>query len=175
MVSLGVILEDPVLTAAVTNFTDYLLSHQRADGWLGPDENYDPWPRMLLLYIFQQYSEVNSSDARLIPAMYAYLHFLWDQYTDPHFDPRYDMWTYVRIEDFQTSIEWLYDTHPLDQQQFLLDLNELLYTNSWDWKDYYHNRLPTGDIGHNWNYYDHGQGETRQQQQRRVASVPVTG
>ena len=55
--------------------------------------------------------------------------------------------SYVRIEDMQTSIHWLYDHHPMDQHQFLLDLNEYLYANSWDWKNYYLNRFPTGDIG----------------------------
>jgi hypothetical protein len=150
------LMEDSAMIKTVQNFTSYILDHQRADGWLGPDENYDPWPRMLLLYIFQQYSEFNTTDPRPIPAMYSYLHFLWRQYSDPSYKPTDYMWTYVRIEDMQTSIQWLYDHHPLDQQQFLLDLNDLLYTNSWDWKDYYHNKLPTGDIGHSWNYYDHG-------------------
>ena len=102
---------------------------------------------MLLLYIFQQYHEINTTDTRVIPAMYKYLSFLWKQYNDPKYDPRSNMWTYVRIEDMQTSIFWLYDNYPMDQQQFLLDLNEYLYTNSWDWKNYYLNRLPTGDIG----------------------------
>ena len=79
--------------------------------------------------------------------MYKYLNFLWLQYNDPNYNPEDNTWTYVRIEDMQTSIFWLYDNYPMDQQQFLLDLNEYLYTHSWDWKNYYLNRFPTGDIG----------------------------
>ena len=156
MVTLGYLNQDEQLSASVANYTNYLIEHQRSDGWLGPTENYDPWPRMLLLYIFQQYNEINSTDSRVVPAMYAYLQFLWRQYNDPSYDPQENMWTYVRIEDMQTSIMWLYDHHPLDQQQFLLDLNDYLYTHSWDWVNYYQNRFPTGDIGHTWNFYDHG-------------------
>ena len=76
-----------------------------------------------------------------------YLTFLWNQYTDPTYDPQSNMWTYTRTEDMQTSIMWLYDNYPQDKQQFLLDLNEYIYTRSWDWKSYYENRFPTGDIG----------------------------
>ena len=92
---------DTQLITQVANFTNYLITHQRADGWIGPSENYDPWPRMLALYIFSQYSEFNSSDARVVPAMYSYLRFLWKQYSDPKYNPMDYMWTYVRIEDMQ--------------------------------------------------------------------------
>jgi len=147
MITVGYLNQDEQLSASLYNYTNYLIEHQRDDGWLGPSQNYDPWPRMLLLYIFQQYNEVNTTDDRTVPAMYKYLNFLWKQYNDPNYDPQINMWTYVRIEDMQTSIFWLYDNYPGDQQQFLLDLNEYLYTHSWDWVNYYQNRFPTGDIG----------------------------
>ena len=74
MISLAYLNNDTVLIRAVSNFTSYILDHQRVDGWLGPVENFDPWPRMLLLYIFQQYSELNATDTRVIPAMYKSVH-----------------------------------------------------------------------------------------------------
>ena len=61
----------------------------------------------------------------------------------------------MRTEDMQTSIMWLYDFHPQEQQQFLLDLNELLYTNSFDWAHYYAHQLPTTNVS-GWNLQDHG-------------------
>ena len=83
-----------------------------------------------------------------------YLNFLWNQYSNSSYDPTSYMWTYTRTEDMQTSIMWLYDNYPQDKQQFLLDLNELLYTKSFDWKDYYQHRLPTTNVS-GWNFYDH--------------------
>ena len=94
MVTVGYLNQDAALSATIYNYTNYLIEHQRDDGWLGPAQNYDPWPRMLLLYIFQQYSEINGTDARTIPAMYKYLNFLWKQYNDPKYDPKINMWTY---------------------------------------------------------------------------------
>ena len=61
----------------------------------------------------------------------------------------------MRTQDMQTSIMWLYDNYPQDQQQILLDLNELLYTKSFDWKNYYENSFPTTNVS-GWNYNDHG-------------------
>ena len=84
-----------------------------------------------------------------------YLGFLWNQYSDPKYDPTGYEWTYYRTQDMQTSIMWLYDNYPQDRQQFLLDLNELLYNNSFDWVDYYQHRLPTTNVS-GWNMNDHG-------------------
>ena len=61
MVTIGHLNQDAALSATVYNYTSYLLDHQRDDGWLGPSQNYDPWPRMLLLYVFQQYNEINQN------------------------------------------------------------------------------------------------------------------
>ena len=43
MVTVGYYNQDANLTANIYNFTNYIIEHQRDDGWLGPSENYDPW------------------------------------------------------------------------------------------------------------------------------------
>ena len=70
MITVGYLSQNDSLAASLYNYTNYLIEHQRDDGWLGPTQNYDPWPRMLLLYVFQQYHEINATDERVIPAMY---------------------------------------------------------------------------------------------------------
>ena len=70
MVTMGHLTQNADFSYTVYNYTNYIIEHQREDGWLGPTENYDPWPRMLLLYVFQQYHEINATDERVIPAMY---------------------------------------------------------------------------------------------------------
>jgi len=157
-ISMGYLTDDASMSQQVYNFTQILLNNQSADGFLGPRENLDPWPRMLILYIFQQYNEINQTDPRVIPAMFNYLQFVWNQYTAPGYNPQSYMWTYVRIEDLMTSIAWLYDNYGVQykKSQFLLDLYELVYNKSWDWKKYYRTQLPKKDVGPHWNYYDHG-------------------
>ena len=98
--------------------------------------------------------------SRLSPILlHRYLDFLWNQYSNTTYDPTSNPWTYMRTEDMQTSIMWLYDNYPQDRQQFLLDLNELLYNKSFDWDDYYRHHLPTTNVT-GWNMNDHGSTAT---------------
>ncbi len=124
---------------------------------------------MLLLYVFQQYHEINATDdARhtrhvQVSSLHTHSHtprhnrarVLRTQHSPCFARPCASgtstfcgISTAIRSttrtatvdvhahEDMQTSVMWLYDNHPQDKQQFLLDLNELLYNNSFDWKDY---------------------------------------
>jgi len=55
---------------------DYILSHQSADGWLGPDDITDGnayWSKYPMLFALRKYYEVNPSDNRTIPAMMKFL------------------------------------------------------------------------------------------------------
>ena len=76
-------------------FIDYILDHQSADGWLGPNDDTDGncyWSKFPLLMALRQvsatistafimdayittvqYYEANSSDTRVIPAMMRFL------------------------------------------------------------------------------------------------------
>ena len=146
------------MALTVYNYTDYLLEHQRADGFLGPAENPDPWPRMMIAYAFQQYSELNASDPRPVPALHRYFRFLWAQYNNATFRPEQWGWNYVRIVDMQTTVMWLYDNHATaEQQQFLLDLNEILYNKSADIKAYYRSAaFPHEDVASRGTMLTHG-------------------
>ena len=45
MVTMGHLTKDEAFAHTVYNYTNFILEHQREDGWLGPTEDYDPWPR----------------------------------------------------------------------------------------------------------------------------------
>ena len=49
MVTMGHLTQDADFSTTVYNYTNYILEHQRDDGWLGPSEDYDPWPRYATL------------------------------------------------------------------------------------------------------------------------------
>ena len=46
--TMGHLAQDPAMAYTIWNYTDYLLRNQSADGFLGPRENPDPWPRQMV-------------------------------------------------------------------------------------------------------------------------------
>ena len=131
--------KNATLIAAVTAGIDYILDTQSADGLYGPAINdSDPWPRPLLLYAMQQYVECNPAyTERVVQSMYRYYAFLLQQlHASPPLIDSFP-WTWVRISDMQYCVQWLYDTHPINDttQQMLLSVNEELYRQAWDWKE----------------------------------------
>ncbi len=74
VVPLAYVLDDPALKAKVKKAIDYILDHQRADGWLGPvgdsrkHKPYDVWPLFPLLKALTQYQEA-TGDPRVVPAL----------------------------------------------------------------------------------------------------------
>ena len=50
---------------------EWTLTHQTADGAIGPAKNRDWWPLMIMLKVLTQYQEA-TGDARVIPVMEKY-------------------------------------------------------------------------------------------------------
>ena len=46
--TMGHLAQDDAMASTIHNFTDYLLRNQSDDGFLGPRENPDPWPRQMV-------------------------------------------------------------------------------------------------------------------------------
>ncbi|KAL8283674.1 hypothetical protein RQP46_005469 [Phenoliferia psychrophenolica] len=74
IVPLAFQLDDAKLKKQVKAFLDYMLDHQQADGWLGPDGPDRPrliWPRYLALFGLMQYAEADPSETtRIVAAMH---------------------------------------------------------------------------------------------------------
>ena len=119
-------LNDATLIAKAKQWVDWTLTHQRADGQIGPVSNDDWWPRMVMLKVLTQYEEV-SGDPRVIPLMTKYFQFELRQLpTRPLRD-----WGKYRWQDNVYSVLWLYNrTGDAD----LLSLAHLLKQQGYDWE-----------------------------------------
>ena len=77
MIPLAILLDDAKLKGKAAHWVDYILTHQREDGWLGPVRNpkavgsqheYDPWPVFVLFKALSQWADA-TGDPRVAPAM----------------------------------------------------------------------------------------------------------
>jgi len=64
LISLAYVMNDAGLKQKAQKWIDWLLTHQGADGYLGPAANNDWWPRMLATYALRDYYEA-TADARV--------------------------------------------------------------------------------------------------------------
>jgi hypothetical protein len=125
LVPLAYLLNDPRLIAKAQPWMEWTLTHQRADGGIGPEKNKDWWPIMIMLKVMTQYQEA-TGDPRVIPAMgkyFAYQASLLD--TLP-----LKSWAVYRWQDELASILWLYNR---TGDAKLLALAERLKGQGFDW------------------------------------------
>jgi len=138
VVPLAFLLDDERLKGKVQRWMDYILSHQQADGWLGPIRDtsrgekyqpYDPWPVFVVLKAMTQYQEA-TGDARVIPAMKR-----WFRKLDALLDERPLIeWGKSRWADLVLSIHWLYERSP---EGWLLDLAAKARAQGYDWRRHF--------------------------------------
>src|SRR5277367_2602934 len=60
LIALAYTLDDPGLQQKAQKWMDWLLDHQRADGYIGPATNGDWWPRMVATYALKDYYEATA-------------------------------------------------------------------------------------------------------------------
>lgn len=115
LVPLAFLLNDPALLAKIHHWMDYILTHQREDGWLGPVEpgktsnvwdsqKRDPWPLFIFFKAAVQYHSA-TGDPRVVPALARCAKAM---------NTRFDMvpvsgWPGFRTPDWAISLVWLYE------------------------------------------------------------------
>ncbi len=119
-------LNDPALIQKAKQWVDWTLTHQQPDGEIGPQNNDDWWPRMVMLKVLTQYQEV-SGDPRVIPVMQKY--FAYELRELPG-RPLRD-WGKYRWQDNVCSVLWLYNR---TGEPSLLQLAKLLHQQGYDWE-----------------------------------------
>lgn len=155
LVPMTYLLDDADLQTQLNFYLDYILAHQRSDGWLGdPNTCCDPWARFPLLLALMQYSEANPSDARIIPAMTNFFYWLRNQMDSKPLES----WAQFRWQDLILVIHWMFENYPQGQEQFLLDFAELANLQGFDWGGFFaSDEFPTGPcFGECQNYSTHG-------------------
>jgi hypothetical protein len=136
LLPLAHVLGDQDLIARTKPWVDWLIDSQREDGWFGPVDNDDWWPRMIACKVLTQYHDA-TVDERVPPFLAAYFRYQLDHLADRPLTG----WGRVRGADNVLSVLWL---HQRTDQQWLLELAELLIEQTEDWGRYLTENLVTG-------------------------------
>jgi hypothetical protein len=126
LVALAYILNDESLIKKAEKWMNSVINSQKEDGSFGP-ANCDWWLRIPMLYALKDFQEA-TGDARVVPFMSKYFQY---QLAGLPSNPLVD-WSKARAGDNIELIYWLYEK---TEESFLLELVELLKSQSYDWTD----------------------------------------
>jgi uncharacterized protein len=129
LVPLAYLLDDQRLKAKAQKYVDWTLTHQSANGMIGPSRNNDWWPRMVMLKALAQYQEA-TGDPRVIPVLARYFSY---QLSELPNRPLQD-WGKFRWQDNALIALWLYNRTGDGK---LLELVRLLHRQGYDWQAQY--------------------------------------
>ncbi len=148
LVPLAYLLGDSRLIGKLRPWLDWVLDHQRDDGWLGPVQDaqntrhhaFDAWPVFVALKALTQFQEA-TDDPRVIPAVSRFFGFLRE-----NLDRRtLHSWGQYRWGDLALSLAWLYNRTGED---WLLPLAERFRGQGYDWSDHFREfRYGTRTVG----------------------------
>ena len=130
LVPLAWILDDARLKEKAMRYIDWTLQSQREDGFFGPADNEDWWPRMVMLKALIQYYTA-TSDARVPEFMFRYFKY---QYRMLDEKPLRD-WAVPRGAENIEAVVWLYN---ITGSKFLLSLMKRLRAQTLDWTRHFH-------------------------------------
>jgi hypothetical protein len=126
LVPLAYLLDDPRLVAKARRWVEWTLSHQRADGSIGPEKNRDWWPNMVMLKALTQHQEA-TGDQRVVPLLEKYFAYRARELSQRPLH----QWARYRWAEELLSIEWL---HGRNHDPKLLDLARELRKQGFDWR-----------------------------------------
>lgn len=136
LVPLAYVLHDEGLQAKAQKWVEAILASQGDNGMFGPTTNADWWSRMVVLKVMTQYADA-TEDERVPPFLRRYFEHQRD-----HLPARpLEGWGRARGADNVISIMWLYDKI---QEPWLLDLAQLVLTQTDDWASFLIDQLPPG-------------------------------
>ncbi|KAL8847440.1 MAG: hypothetical protein Q9221_007509 [Calogaya cf. arnoldii] len=138
LVPLGYGLDDDRLKSQIGQVVDYILDHQQSDGWLGPElpADRDIWGRFPLCLGLMQLVEAEPSTAsRVLPALHRFVPLMQNMLAK---NVGYEQfWGRVRYPDMIVTLQWLYEKHPGNISNTLLETMSLLNQHGLRWADYY--------------------------------------
>lgn len=126
LIPLAYLTGDQRLIAKAERWVNWTLTHQTAEGWIGPEKNKDWWPNFVMLKVLTQYQEA-TGDRRVVPLLEKYF-----AYQASHLDERpLKEWAIYRWHDEALSVIWLYNRNGDPK---LLDLVRKLHAQGKDWE-----------------------------------------
>ena len=144
VIPLAWLLDDPVLKARISDHVNYILAHQRADGWYSPypidavAKRYDMWAILLANKMLAQYHDA-TGDPRVLDAIAKSLHAMNDGLD------RTPLYAWGKFRWFEGLVPafYLYEHRP---EPWLLDLARKLRTQGVDYAALYESddvKVPT--------------------------------
>jgi hypothetical protein len=133
LVPLAYLLRDQQLIHKAQKWMEWMLKSQREDGFFGPPQNVDWWPRIVALKVLVQYYDA-TRDARVIPFMHKYFRYQLTMLPQMPLQ----MWAVARAGENIVSVLWLYEQ---TQEPYLLELADCLAAQSLDWNAFF-NEMP---------------------------------
>lgn len=130
LIPLAWLLGDAHLKEKAMRYIEWTLKSQREDGFFGPADNEDWWPRMVMLKALIQYYTA-TADARVPEFMFRYFKY---QYRTLDEKPLRD-WAVPRGAENIEAVVWLYN---LTGSKFLLSLMKRLRAQTLDWTAHFH-------------------------------------
>ncbi len=125
LIALAYTLNDAGLKQKAQKWMDWVLDHQRADGFIGPMTNDDWWPRMVATYALRDYFEA-TADVRVPNVLSNYFRYMLNSLPSR---PLKD-WGKARAGDEMDVALWLYNRNG---DTNLLSLASLLRQQAYDW------------------------------------------
>ncbi|MFE2910677.1 beta-L-arabinofuranosidase domain-containing protein [Kitasatospora indigofera] len=127
---------DPALLAKAGHWVEAILARQLESGFFGPENNDDWWPRTVAVKVLTQHADA-TGDPRVEPFLAA-----WFRYQLAHLPGRpLHTWGRARGADAVLGVLWL---HARTGEDWLIELADLLLSQTDDWEDYLTNHLITG-------------------------------
>jgi hypothetical protein len=172
-VPLAYLLDDTRLKLQVNQFLDYVIEHQAADGWLGPETEAAQrgiWARLLLLQGMVTHAEADSSrEEEIVGAMHRFVSLthsmLQTDYTGylPHDGDTFDPYGFglARAHEYSTSLQWLLEKHPRRQERVIWEVMEMMWEGAsyagFDWRTFFvADTFPKGVSGSKAPKFEHG-------------------
>lgn len=150
LVPLAYGLNDSRLIGQVTSAAQIVLDRQAEDGWLGPENvsSRNFWARYPFFLGLTQLAESDSAwtdkvishlqkfnplmDSMMRDNYTGYQHYADSTLNEGDFD-----WGRVRSADMVLTLQWLYENHPGNQSQLLLDNMKYFHDGGKNWEDWY--------------------------------------
>ncbi|KAG5298928.1 DUF1680 superfamily domain-containing protein [Histoplasma capsulatum G186AR] len=146
LVPLAYLTQDKRLLEQVRKVADYVLTHQQADGWLGPEtvvSQRNFWARTPMFLGLAQMVEAQPGDAeveRILNAMHKYVNLMHSMLSNNlqglvwhHGDKFNEQWGRSRAADMILALQWLYETDPRDNADKMFGCMEFFKKGGHDW------------------------------------------
>ncbi len=130
LLPLAYLLDDDKLKERAHRYIEWTLNSQRENGWFGPQDNDDWWPRMVMLKVLKQYYTA-TMDKRVLTFMGSYFKY---QYENIDQRPLKE-WAVARAAENMEVALWLYN---ITGAKFLIALCKKLNAQALDWTAHFH-------------------------------------